>query len=176
MSILLAPASINVPRECLGRAPPRCCWHAMLKQAFEEALLIPTVWTMGLLRCHHAGDIPSTEHQQPLSTCVSSSDVGSGLCSPNWLCQGCLPIELVITPSEEVAGCRTILPSALRELSQCCLHGRELSVSHGTVVLTKAVMAMTLGLPQAEDLGLLVYHREPQHHQMETLLLASLFV
>lgn len=76
-------------------------------------MLIPTVWTMGFLRCHHTSDIPSTEHQQPLSTCVSSSDVGSGLCSPNWLCQGCPPIELVITPSEEMAGCRMILPSAL---------------------------------------------------------------
>lgn len=49
-------------------------------------------------------------------------------------------------------------------------------MSHGTVVLTKAVMAMTLGLHQTDDLGLLVYHREPQFPQMETLLLASLFM
>lgn len=53
------------------------------------------------------------------------------MCSLNWLCQGCPPIELMLTLSEEMPGCRMILPSALQELSQCCLHKRELSMSHG---------------------------------------------
>lgn len=82
----------------------------------------------------------------------------------------------MITLSEEMSRWRMILPSALWELSQSCFQVSELSVSHSTAVLTKAAMTMTLGLCRAEDLGLLEYHRGLRFPQMETLLLASLFV
>ena len=98
----------------------------------------------------------------------------------------------MIALSKEKAVCSMILPSTLQELSQCCLHKvGTLCVSWHSGAHKSRVTAMTQGLSdappslgrtsvrhqcQTEDLGLVIYHSEPQHHQMEILLLASLYM
>lgn len=94
--------------------------------------------------------------------------------------------------SKEMAVHNVSLPSTLQELSQCCLHEvGTLCVSWNGGDHKSRVMAMTQGLSdapstpgrtsarhqcQTDDLGLVVYRRVPQQHQMEILLLCSLYM